>query len=101
MLSTETEPTIEDYPIDAPSAGPTAWARPLNLGTPVHESYTGRLISEVGRLRPWAAERGLAHSVGPSAEGAALVCPSLGLERAQLGRFAERSRIRALNWGTL
>ncbi len=56
MLSTATEPTIEDYPIDAPSAGPEVWACPLNLGTPVDESLAGRLLTEVGRLRPWATE---------------------------------------------
>lgn len=56
MLATATEPTIEDYPIDAPGAGPEAWACPLDLGAPVDESLTGRLLSEVGRLRPWAAE---------------------------------------------
>ena len=56
LLATATGPTIEDYPVDAPGAGPEVWACPLNLGTPVDESLTGRLISEVGRLRPWAAE---------------------------------------------
>lgn len=56
MLETATEPTIDDYPIDAPGAGPEQWACPLNLGTPADDSLGGRLAAEVGRLRPWAAE---------------------------------------------
>ncbi|MEO1056503.1 MAG: hypothetical protein AAFY28_06250 [Actinomycetota bacterium] len=56
MLSTATEPTIDDYPIDAPSTGPEAWACPLNLAVAPDDSLTGRLLAEVGRLRPWAVE---------------------------------------------
>jgi len=56
LLDTATEPTIDDYPIDAPGSGPEAWACPLNLATPTDESLTGRLRAEVDRLRPWAAE---------------------------------------------
>ena len=56
MLETATEPTIDDYPIDAPGSGAEAWACPLNLATPTDESLTGRLRAEVDRLRPWAAE---------------------------------------------
>ena len=58
MLATATEPTIEDYPVDAPEAGPEVWACPLNLGAPEDDSasLTGRLMAEVARLRPWATE---------------------------------------------
>ena len=56
MLETATEPTIDDYPIDAPGGGPEPWACPLSLATDPDESVTGRLRSEVARLRPWAAE---------------------------------------------
>ncbi|MEL7209950.1 MAG: hypothetical protein AAGK32_17235 [Actinomycetota bacterium] len=56
MLATATGPTIEDYPVDAPGAGPEAWACPLNLATPEDDSLGGRLLGEVGRLRPWATE---------------------------------------------
>ena len=56
MLATATEPTIDDYPHDAPEAGPEQWACPLNLGAPADDSLGGRLRAEVGRLKPWAAE---------------------------------------------
>ncbi|MEM9036567.1 MAG: hypothetical protein AAGD18_18370 [Actinomycetota bacterium] len=56
MLATATEPTIEDYPTEAPGAGPEAWACPLNLGGSADDSLAGRLRAEVGRLRPWSAE---------------------------------------------
>lgn len=56
MLATATEPTIDDYPVDAPGAGPEQWACPLNLGMPVDESLGGRVRAEVARLTPWAAE---------------------------------------------
>lgn len=57
LLSTATEPTIADYPLEAPDeAGPGQWACPLNLGPIVDDSLTGRLLAEVTRLRPWAAE---------------------------------------------
>ncbi|MEM7273950.1 MAG: hypothetical protein AAF547_12770 [Actinomycetota bacterium] len=56
MLDTATEPTIEDYPLDAPGAGPEAWACPLSLDIDADDSLGGRLLAEVGRLRPWAAE---------------------------------------------
>ena len=56
MLETATEPTIDDYPHEAPEAGPEQWACPLNLGTPSDDTLWARLTAEVGRLRPWAAE---------------------------------------------
>lgn len=56
MLHTATAPTIEAYPIEAPGAGPGAWACPLALDVPSDDSLGGRLRAEVGRLRPWAVE---------------------------------------------
>lgn len=57
LLVTATEPTIADYPIDAPEeAGPGEWSCPLNLGPVTDDTLTGRLLAEIGRLRPWSAE---------------------------------------------
>jgi len=58
LIHTATEPTIEDYPRDAPDeAGPEQWACPLTLLPPdVDDSLTARLLAEVSGLRTWAAE---------------------------------------------
>lgn len=57
MLETATEPTIEEYPIEAPTeAGPGVWACPLNLPVSEDTSHSGRLLAEVARLKPWAQE---------------------------------------------
>lgn len=57
LLSTATEPTIEDYPIEAPTkAGPQAWACPLSLPVTDSDLLADRLDAEVARLAPWAAE---------------------------------------------
>ncbi len=57
MLETTTEPTIEDYPVEAPEeAGPAQWSCPLSLDLGDDDTLSGRLLSEVGRLRPWSAE---------------------------------------------
>ncbi len=58
MLETATEPTIEDYPVEAPDeAGPGQWACPLSIAPPdTPATATGRLLAEVSRLRPWSAE---------------------------------------------
>ncbi len=56
MLETATEPTIEDYPIEAPGGGAEAWACPLNLAVESDGSLRSRLLAEVARLRPWAVE---------------------------------------------
>lgn len=56
LLQTATEPTIVDYPVDAPDAEEAGhWACPLNLA-PEHpdESLAGRLVAEVARLKTWA-----------------------------------------------
>ena len=57
LLDTLTEPTIVDYDVEAPDeAGPEQWACPLNLAVEEDDSFTGRLLAEVGRLEPWAME---------------------------------------------
>lgn len=57
LLGTAAEPTIEDYPIEAPDKGMSEeWACPLNLGPTSSGGLTDRLLAEVARLRPWAIE---------------------------------------------
>jgi hypothetical protein len=57
MLETATEPTIEDYPIEAPAEALSGeWVCPVNFPVPNDESITARLIAEVTRLAPWSAE---------------------------------------------
>jgi hypothetical protein len=57
MLATATEPTIEDYPIEAPEeAEPGQWACPVNFRVSEDESFTARLTAEVTRLAPWSSE---------------------------------------------
>ena len=57
LLDLATEPTIADYPVEAPEeAGPGQWACPLNLGGIEDDSISGRLSAEIDRLAPWAAE---------------------------------------------
>ncbi|MEM7095423.1 MAG: hypothetical protein AAF567_20650 [Actinomycetota bacterium] len=58
LIESATEPTIADYPHDAPDeAGPEQWACPLNLAPPAGEAtLEQRLLGEIARLRPWALE---------------------------------------------
>ncbi len=57
MLATAREPTIEDYPIEAPEeAAAEQWVCPVNFRVPDDDSLTARLVAEVTRLAPWAAE---------------------------------------------
>jgi hypothetical protein len=57
MLATATQPTIEDYPIEAPAqAEPGEWACPVSFPVKEDESITARLVAEVTRLAPWSAE---------------------------------------------
>lgn len=58
MLYTATEPTIEDYPVEAPpEAGPEQWSCPLSIAPPDgDDSLRARLLAEVARLRPWSSE---------------------------------------------
>jgi hypothetical protein len=57
MLATSTEPTIEDYPLEAPDKQEAAaWVCPVSFPIADDESLLGRLRAEVARLAPWAAE---------------------------------------------
>ncbi|MCY4533351.1 MAG: hypothetical protein OXC84_13645 [Gammaproteobacteria bacterium] len=57
MLATASEPTIVDYPRDAPEeAEPGEWACPVSFPVKEDESHTARLVAEVTRLAPWSNE---------------------------------------------
>jgi len=57
MLATATEPTIEDYEVEAPQeAQPGQWACPVSFPVVEDSSLNARLSSEVARLAPWSAE---------------------------------------------
>ena len=57
MLETCSEPTIQDYPIEAPAqADAGEWACPVSFAVADELSLTDRLLAEVTRLAPWAAE---------------------------------------------
>ena len=57
LLETATEPTIEDYPVEAPEeAGPGVWACPVNFDDPAADSLDARFKGEVARMRPWSSE---------------------------------------------
>lgn len=57
LLRTATEPTIEDYPIDAPAeADAQAWACPVSFPVAQSTNMTDRLLAEVARLAPWSAQ---------------------------------------------
>ena len=57
MLETATEPTIEDYPVEAPAEAQTSdWVCPVSFPVKSDESITARLISEINLLAPWSAE---------------------------------------------
>ena len=57
LLATATEPTIADYGREAPDeAGPEQWACPVSFPSSEEDSISARLLAEVARLAPWAAE---------------------------------------------
>ena len=57
MLATATQPTIEDYPVEAPLEAESAqWVCPISFPVTPDESLTARLVAEVIRLAPWSAE---------------------------------------------
>ena len=57
LLETATHPTIADYPIEAPAeAVPGEWVCPVNFAVSDAGSIATRLVAEVRRLAPWAAE---------------------------------------------
>lgn len=54
LLETANEPTIEDYPHDAPDvAGPDVWACPIAFEPPDATETETRLLQEVQQLQPW------------------------------------------------
>ena len=54
LVETATEPTIADYPHDAPGElDVSQWACPINLGVAPDDSLTSRFRNEVASLRPW------------------------------------------------
>lgn len=92
MLHAATEPTIEDYPVEAPAeAGPEEWACPISLAPAsgaATDGHTGRLLAEVARLRPWSAETRAAR--GRTLFGASGAAPDQVKEVAQaLGQVAD------------
>ena len=57
MLETASEPTIQDYPIEAPAeAEANEWVCPVSFEVATDDSISARLLAEVARLTPWSAE---------------------------------------------
>lgn len=60
LLESATEPTIADYPEDAPADGADQWACAIQVATPepadAAEALRDQLIGEVRQLAPWHAE---------------------------------------------
>ena len=60
LLETATEPTIADYPHDAPMSGSDEWACAIMLTPPEPaseaEALRDQLVAEVRQLAPWHAE---------------------------------------------
>lgn len=57
MLQNAVEPTIEDYPIEAPvESGSREWSCPVSFAVTEDESISGRLLAEINLMAPWSAE---------------------------------------------
>ncbi len=57
MLKNATEPTIEDYPIEAPvESGSSDWSCPVSFAVAEDESISARLLAEINLMAPWSAE---------------------------------------------
>jgi hypothetical protein len=57
MLTTATQPTIENFLIEAPAqADAEQWVCPVNFPVAEDQTITARLVAEVMRLAPWSAE---------------------------------------------
>lgn len=57
MLETAMEPTIQDYPIEAPAQATAAeWVCPVSFEVSADDSISARLVAEVTRLAPWSLE---------------------------------------------
>lgn len=103
LLATATEPTIEDYPVEAPGeAGPGQWACPLALPVEADDSLRGRLAAEVDRLAPWSAEtraargRTLFGASGAGVDQASLVADALS-SIAESGDLSQPPRVSDAN----
>lgn len=57
MLKTASEPTINDYLIEAPQEAEAGeWVCPVSFPPIMDGTHTARLLAEVARLAPWSAE---------------------------------------------
>ena len=57
LLESADEPTIADYPIEAPAeADAESWMCPVSFPVPEATTITERLLAEIARLAPWSAE---------------------------------------------
>ena len=57
MLESAVEPTIEDYPIEAPlESGTGEWSCPVNFAVAMDDSISARLLAEINLMAPWSAE---------------------------------------------
>ena len=57
LLDSATEPTIVDYPKEAPPEGDADnWVCPVSFASAPANNIEGRLLAEVARLAPWSAE---------------------------------------------
>jgi hypothetical protein len=91
MLATATEPTIQDYLIEAPEEAESGdeWACPVSFPPKQDGSYTSRLLAEVARLVPWSAETQAARG-GRTLFGASGATPDqFELVARALGRLAD------------
>ncbi len=103
MLETAVDPTIEDYPIEAPvEAEAGNWVCPVNFPISDTESITDRLIAEINRMAPWSAEtrkargRSLFGVTGAAVEQVESVARALGAmaEDGNLNQMPESE----INW---
>jgi hypothetical protein len=57
MLQSAVEPTIEDYPIEAPvESGSSDWSCPVSFAVAEDESISARILAEINLMAPWSAE---------------------------------------------
>ena len=57
MLKNAIEPTIEDYPIEAPvESSSSDWSCPVSFAVAEDESISARLLAEINLMAPWSAE---------------------------------------------
>ena len=57
MLQNAVEPTIEDYPVEAPvESGSSEWSCPVSFPVADNKSISARLLAEINLMAPWSAE---------------------------------------------